>query len=105
MRMLITQFDQTLIYRWSQFNRAGIAICAAAAVVFGTVCGVGGSWLYFMAPPQVLVDVQTGAEQRQDQPDGSRLCRISGLGTDAAATNKPITSRQSNQLQCLPIYV
>ena len=26
MRALITQLDQTLLHRWTQFNRAGIAI-------------------------------------------------------------------------------
>jgi len=41
MRMLITQLDRALRHRWMQFNRAGIAICAAAAVVFGVACGTG----------------------------------------------------------------
>ena len=42
MRTLITELDRTLLHRWTQFNRAGIAIGVVVALVFGVACGVGG---------------------------------------------------------------
>lgn len=37
MRMLAAQLDQTLLYRWAQFNQ--VAVCVAATTAFGAICG------------------------------------------------------------------
>ena len=42
--MVIEQLDETLLHRWTQFNRAGIAIGVVVALAFGAACGVGGWW-------------------------------------------------------------
>jgi len=42
MRMLITQLDRTLLYRWAQFNRWGNAIDIAVAMVAVGACWFGG---------------------------------------------------------------
>lgn len=44
MQALVTQLDQTLLHRWAQFNRAGIAIGVGVAVLFGAGCFGGGYW-------------------------------------------------------------
>ena len=73
-RILVNQLDKTLLHRWAQFNRKAIAISVAATVLFGAACGIGGWWYRGDGP--VLVGVRAGAEQCQDQKDGSRLCWI-----------------------------
>jgi hypothetical protein len=74
MRMLIEQLDETLLHRWTQFNRVAIAIGVMVALAFGAACG-GGGWWYRGAAP-VLVGVRAGAEQCENRSDGSRLCWI-----------------------------
>lgn len=63
MRTLIDQLDETLLHRWTQFNRAGIAIGVVVMLTFGAVCAAAGWW---WGDPPVL--------QCADQPDGSRVC-------------------------------
>jgi hypothetical protein len=74
MRMLIEQLDDTLMYRWTQFNRAAVAIGVGVALVLGAACGAGGWWYRGSVP--FLAGVRAGAQQCQDRPDGSRLCWI-----------------------------
>ena len=74
MRALITQLDQTLLHRWSQFNRAGIAIGVGVALLFGAACGAGGWFARGDVP--ALAGVHAGAERCQDQANGGRLCWI-----------------------------
>ena len=64
MRMLIDQLDETLLHRWSQFNRAAIAVGVVVTLAFGVVC-VAGGWWWRGDPPEL---------QCGDQPDGSRVC-------------------------------
>jgi hypothetical protein len=64
MRILINQLDQTLLHRWTQFNRAAVAIGVAVTLAFGASSAFGGWW--WRGSPPVL--------QCADQPDGSRLC-------------------------------
>ena len=71
---LISQLDRTLLHRWAQFNRAGIAIGVAMAILFGAACGAGGWWCRGAAP--VLIGVRAGADKCADRVDGSRLCWI-----------------------------
>jgi hypothetical protein len=66
MRELVDQLDETLLHRWTVFNRAGIAIGVVVALAFGLACTVGG-WSWRGAPPALTC---------QDQPDGSRVCYV-----------------------------
>ena len=74
MRTLITELDRTLLHRWTQFNRVGIAIGVVVALVFGVACGVGGWWCRGAVP--LVIGVRAGADRCEDRPDGSRLCWI-----------------------------
>ena len=71
---LVTQLDRTLLHRWTQFNRAGIAIGVVVALLFGALCGAGGWWYRGAAP--VLVGMRAGADKCDDRSNGSRLCWI-----------------------------
>jgi hypothetical protein len=73
-RVLVQQLDQTLLYRWTQFNWAGIAIGVGVALLFGLVCGAGGWFARGDVP--ALAGVHAGAERCQDQAGGGRLCWI-----------------------------
>ena len=53
LRELVEHIDATLLHRWTQFNRAGIAIGIGVALVFGALCAVGGWWLQ-CAPPGII---------------------------------------------------
>jgi hypothetical protein len=74
MRILITELDRTLLHRWSQFNRGGIAIGVAVALVFGAACGGVGWWWRGVVP--AVVGTRAGADRCEDRTDGSRLCWI-----------------------------
>ena len=71
---LVQQLDQTLLYRWAAFNRAGIAIGVGVALLFGLVCAAGGWFARGDVP--ALAGVHAGAERCQDQASGGRLCWI-----------------------------
>src|SRR5208282_6119102 len=45
MRALITRLDQTLLHRWTQFNRAGIAIGVGVARAAGVTAAPHPCWL------------------------------------------------------------
>jgi hypothetical protein len=64
MQIMIKQLDETLLHRWTAFNRAGIAIGVGVALIFGAICGAGGWWAH--SPPTELAC--------GDQADGSRIC-------------------------------
>jgi hypothetical protein len=70
MRLLIDQIDETLLHRWAQFNRAGIAIGVAVSLAFG-------GWWWRGDPP---------VPESADQADGSRVCHMfERLPTKSAA--------------------
>jgi hypothetical protein len=73
-RILIDQLDETLLHRWTQFNRSAIAIGVATTVIFGVMCGAGGWWSRGAVP--ALIGVRAETDQCQNRPDGSRLCWI-----------------------------
>ncbi len=64
MRIVINQLDETLLHRWTAFNRAAIGIGVVLALAFGACCALGGWWMH--APPSELACA--------DQADGSRIC-------------------------------
>lgn len=74
LRAMGTDLFQWLVYHWQQMNRRAVAICAAGAVLFGAACGVTG-W-YLKGPITLLAGIKAAAQECQDYPDGSRLCRI-----------------------------
>jgi hypothetical protein len=90
-RELVQQLDQTLLYRWTQFNRWGIAIGVGIVLLFGALCGVGG-WFYGSAP--VVAGISAGAEQCHDQRDGSQLCWIPIYKRLPAATYETTPGRR-----------
>jgi hypothetical protein len=74
MRILIDQLDETLLHRWAAFNRGGITIGVAVALLVGAISAAGGWWSRGAVP--VMVGMRAGADQCNDRTDGSRLCWI-----------------------------
>lgn len=74
MRSLVEQLDDTLLHRWTQFNRAGIAIGVGVSLLFGAICGGAGWWYRGYVP--TLAGISAGAGNCTDRADGSRLCWI-----------------------------
>ena len=84
MQVLINQLDETLLHRWAQFNRAGIAIGVAVSLAFGAVCGAGGWWVH--SPPSELACA--------DQSDGARIgWMYTRLPTARAGASIPVERR------------
>ena len=54
-RALVTQLDQTLLHRWTAFNRAGIAIGVGVALLVGATCFGGGYWFRASAETSPIV--------------------------------------------------
>jgi hypothetical protein len=107
MRALVMQLDQTLLYRWTQFNRAGIAIGVAVTMLFGGISGVAGWW--FGGRPYVQVPAQLAAALKgpdaamwinlirlNDIGKTERVCETQGGGTACAISlwTKPPTARR-----------
>jgi hypothetical protein len=65
MRMLITHLDRALLRRWTQFNRAGIAIGVAVAMLLSVGCGIGGMWWGSRIEAAKYVRPSFGATRRQ----------------------------------------
>jgi len=74
MRTLTEQIDETLLHRWSQFNRGGIAIGVGVALAFGATCAGAGWWWRGYVP--TTAGISAGAENCKYNPDGSVICWI-----------------------------